>query len=136
MASEIFVDSTAWIALLHRADSLHVAATQAYEQIFQAGHILVTTSLVLVEVASALAAPGRRKLATELENRLRMSQRARVVFVDKDTYDRGWQLYRERSDKTWSLVDCISFVVTQDLRITEALTADHHFEQAGFVKLL
>ncbi len=65
-----------------------------------------------------------------------MSQGARVVFVDQDTYDRGWQLHRERSDKTWSLVDCISFVVMQDLRLTEALTADHHFEQAGFVKLL
>ena len=136
MAGEIFVDSTAWIALLHRADSLHVAAAQAYERIFRGDQILVTTSLVLVEVASALAAPGRRKLATELENRLRMSPRARVVFVDKDIYDRSWQLYRERNDKTWSLVDCASFVVMHDLRITEALVADHHFEPAGFVKLL
>jgi len=34
------------------------------------------------------------------------------------------------------LTDCISFVVMEESGITEALTGDHHFEQAGFVTLL
>jgi hypothetical protein len=46
----------------------------------------------------------------------------------------GW--LRDRPDKDWSLTDCISFVVMEDENIKEALTADHHFEQAGFVALL
>jgi uncharacterized protein len=45
-------------------------------------------------------------------------------------------LYRDRPDKAWSLTDCISFVVMADKGIRDALTADHHFEQAGFVALL
>jgi len=45
-------------------------------------------------------------------------------------------LYQNRPDKNWSLTDCISFVVMQEHGITEALTADRHFEQAGFVPLL
>jgi predicted nucleic acid-binding protein len=48
----------------------------------------------------------------------------------------GIQLYAQRPDKEWSLTDCISFVVMQQEGITEALTGDHHFEQAGFVALL
>jgi predicted nucleic acid-binding protein len=36
----------------------------------------------------------------------------------------------------WSLVDCASFVVMRQQGIVEALTTDHHFEQAGFVRLL
>jgi predicted nucleic acid-binding protein len=49
---------------------------------------------------------------------------------------RGIQLYDSRPDKQWSLTDCISFVVMQDRGIVEALTGDHHFEQAGFTALL
>jgi predicted nucleic acid-binding protein len=45
-------------------------------------------------------------------------------------------LYAERPDKGWSLTDCISFVVMRQQGITQALTGDHHFEQAGFTALL
>jgi predicted nucleic acid-binding protein len=45
-------------------------------------------------------------------------------------------LYRGRPDKEWSLTDCISFVVMGERSLTEALTSDHHFEQAGFTALL
>jgi len=43
-------------------------------------------------------------------------------------------LYRRRQDKDWSLTDCISFVVMADEGLTESLTADRHFEQAGFAR--
>jgi hypothetical protein len=45
-------------------------------------------------------------------------------------------LFRQRADKAWGLTDCISFVVMREREIPEALTADEHFEQAGFVALL
>lgn len=48
----------------------------------------------------------------------------------------GIRLYEQRRDKQWSLTDCISFVVMKREGLTEALTGDHHFEQAGFVALL
>src|SRR5947199_324028 len=48
----------------------------------------------------------------------------------------GIQLYSQRPDKEWSLTDCVSFVAMQRREITDALTKDHHFEQAGFVALL
>jgi predicted nucleic acid-binding protein len=45
-------------------------------------------------------------------------------------------MYVQHTDKTWGLVDCISFVVMQERGITEALTAGRHFVQAGFRALL
>jgi len=48
----------------------------------------------------------------------------------------GWQLYCDRLDKEWSLTDCVSIAVMERDQIKEAFTSDHHFEQAGFIKLL
>lgn len=59
-----------------------------------------------------------------------------VVFVSSDLHGRAVNLLRQRLDKTWSLCDAVSFVLMTDCDITEALTTDHHFEQAGFVRLL
>ena len=53
-----------------------------------------------------------------------------------DVLDDAVTLYLARQDKQWSLTDCTSFVAMQREKITEALTGDHHFEQAGFVILL
>jgi uncharacterized protein len=59
-----------------------------------------------------------------------------IVSDSQPWFDAGLKLYGERPDKSWSLTDCISFCVMQARGIREALTGDHHFEQAGFVPLL
>jgi predicted nucleic acid-binding protein len=59
-----------------------------------------------------------------------------IVPLSEDLYARAFRLYRERADKEWGLTDCVSFVVMQDRKISEALTTDEHFQQAGFCALL
>jgi hypothetical protein len=59
-----------------------------------------------------------------------------IVHVSEDLVERGWQLCKQRPDKEWGLTDCISFVVMGERSIYETFTTDHHFEQAGFVRLL
>ncbi len=59
-----------------------------------------------------------------------------IVPANAETFEKGVELYHERPDKQWSLTDCISFVVVTEEGIAEALTGDHHFEQAGFTALL
>lgn len=59
-----------------------------------------------------------------------------VTPASHDLFRRGLRLYFDRPDKEWSLTDCISFVVMGDEGLSEALTGDHHFEQASFTALL
>jgi predicted nucleic acid-binding protein len=77
-----------------------------------------------------------RGLAIDLLHRIEQSSRIEVVHVNRDLYARGWELYSNRLDKDWGAIDCISFVIMQERNLTEALTGDHHFEQAGFKVLL
>lgn len=130
---KVFVDTVAWIALINRDDNLHSSAQQRLQSLFNDRAQLVTTELVLIEVANALAIPGRRLQAYQFVQSLRQLPMIQIVGIAEELLAEGWRLYGERGDKAWSLVDCVSFVVMEHEGIREAFTADHHFRQAGFV---
>ena len=125
----VFADAFFWIALLNRRDEYHETA-KTYAQGFQ-GHI-VTTQWVLVEVADALAASTARQSIQSFFQELAANPAVTLVDANPALFHRGLNLYAKRSDKDWSLTDCISFVVMTELALSEALTGDHHFAQAGF----
>jgi len=58
-----------------------------------------------------------------------------IFHVTPTVDDEAWQLIKARRDKEWSQVDASSFVVMTTYGMTEAVTTDHHFLQAGFVRL-
>jgi len=59
-----------------------------------------------------------------------------IVLLTEELYQQALALFRGRLDKEWGLIDCVSFVVMQERGLTDALTTDEHFEQAGFRVLL
>jgi uncharacterized protein len=134
--SKVFVDTAAWIALFNKRDALHFSARQTMDTLQQQNIYLLTTDFVLLEVADALCAASMRGLTVDYINRLRLLNSLEIVPVSSALIAQGWQLYQQRLDKSWGLTDCISFMVMAQAKITQAFTSDHHFEQAGFVKLL
>jgi predicted nucleic acid-binding protein len=128
-----FADTFYYLALLNPRDQSHGAAV-AIGASLSGG--LVTTRAVLIEVADALASPAERPKFLALLAALEASPEVTIVPVGDDLFRRAVALYGARSDKGWSLTDCISFVVMQDGEIVNALTADRHFSQAGFRPML
>jgi uncharacterized protein len=129
----IFADTFYFLALVNPDDEAHAKASA-----FATSYLgnLVTTWGILLEVADGLAKPSSRKKAMELFSMIQGDLKVATLPLSEDLLDRATTLYRLRPDKGWSLTDCISFEVMTELGLTEALTADHHFEQAGFVALL
>ena len=125
----VFADTFYFLALLNERDAAHQRAVAASRS---AGLALVTTEFVLIELADALCKPQQRDEVLALCNVVETDPAFRLVRATSELIQRGRKLYRERPDKEWPLTDCISFVVMQDHELSEALTADHHFEQAGF----
>lgn len=98
---------------------------------------LVTTEWVVAELADGMSRPiSLRRVFANILASIENDSTAIVVPADHGLFRRGLDLYQDRPDKEWSLTDCISFIVMKDHGITDALTGDHHFEQAGFVALL
>lgn len=129
----VFGDAHYFLALANPRDAGHHAALEFARK--WRGEV-VTTRWVLAEVADGLASPLNRRLGVMLVEQVSREPCFRLVENSDTLFARGFNLYRQRSDKAWSLTDCISFVVMADEGLNEALTGDRHFEQAGFTALL
>src|SRR5438132_2615700 len=128
----VFADSYYFFALVSEDDERHQDAVD-FASSFR-GEVL-TTSWVLTEVADGLARPAWRSSFLTLYDEIIHNPNVHIEPYSETLQNDGIGLYRRRSDKSWSLTDCISFVVMQREKITEALTGDHDFEQAGFTIL-
>lgn len=129
----VFVDTFYFVALSNPRDAAHDRAV-AWTKSF-AGRFL-TTSWVLTEFANHMCDPQNRQEFIEILHDLRVSDMVEIVPSNDALWDDGLILFANRPDKEWSLTDCISFVVMEREGLTDALTGDRHFEQAGFVALL
>ena len=79
---------------------------------------------------------ARRKAAVDSLDAIESDASIQVVALTEVLWHRAYRLYRERRDKEWGIIDCVSFVVMEDQNITDAPTTDEHFQQAGFRALL
>lgn len=129
----VFADTALYVALANRKDAIHEKSL-AFFATFTGQ--LVTTDFVLLEVANFHSRCALRQPFLDLYARITSDPDTEIVRVESELFDRGMELFSKRSDKDWSLTDCISFVVMNEQGMTEALTSDHHFEQAGFLALL
>lgn len=128
-----FADTSYYVALLNASDSCHQRAVEQTERLL--GRIIVT-GFVLTELGNALSGIKDRHLFGPLVRHLLSDPGTEVVPVSQSLFRQGLDLFVQRPDKEWSLVDCTSFAVMKQRRLTTALTTDHHFQQAGFRALL
>ncbi len=131
-----FVDTQYFVAIFQTSDQWNEKAVELESEIV--GYNFVTTDSVLCEVLNYFCAYGK-------ETRQEVSAFTAEVFADlnfqvieqtRDVFFKGLTLYESRLDKDYSLTDCISMNVCNELGITEVLTHDHHFQQEGFTILL
>ncbi len=132
----VFVDTIGWVALLNKDDQLHVQAVALWQQLEKLHRLLVSTDWILAETGNGLARTAARVKFGHLVQMFRKSPHSQLIAIDGELFQKALDLYSLAADKTWGLVDCASFVVMRQQGIVEAVTADHHFEQAGFRCLL
>ncbi|MEO8073455.1 MAG: PIN domain-containing protein [Acidobacteriota bacterium] len=136
--NRIFVDTSGWGNLVDTLQEFHAETRAIYLSAKQDGSRLVTTNYVIAELVALLSSPLRipRVKSIKFIESIKISSLVDTVHIDEYLDAKAWELLTNRTDKNWSLVDCSSFIVMREHRIVESLTTDHHFEQAGFVRLL
>ncbi len=134
IGERLFLDTAFIQALLNKRDQYHHKALKLLPRLKNAKEVWVTEA-VLTEVGNALSAVNR-VIAVKFIQQCYETKNIYVVSVDTPLLQRALQLYYDRSDKTWGLTDCISFAVMKEQGLTDALTTDKHFVQAGYRALM
>jgi len=136
LSDSVFLDTAYAVALASVTDEFHLEALALAEELEASGTRLITTRAVLLEIGNALSKVQYRHAAIELLSSLRTDPSVEIIPLSDQLFEQASKLYSERPDKEWGLTDCVSFVVMQARSITDALTTDDHFRQAGFRVLL
>ncbi|MBH8571986.1 PIN domain-containing protein [Nostocaceae cyanobacterium CENA369] len=133
--TSVFLDTSYIIALETSDDINHDVTLKHWQSFIQKLPRLVTTSYVFDEIVTFFNSRNRHAKAVEVGNRLLSSPSVQFIHVDEVLFFEAWRLFQQYDDKSYSLTDCVSFVVMKQLGISTALSFDKHFVQAGFEKL-
>ena len=127
----VFVDSSAYLALLDRQDDNHPQAVAIVRRLAAERFRQFTTNVLVVETHGLLLSRMGLRQATQF---LREMEQTSTVIVRAREADEvlAKQIIYRYQDKDFSLADAISFVVMQRLRIARAFTFDRHFTQYGY----
>ena len=135
MPRQVFVDTSAWLAVMDITERRHDQAAEVYGQLLESRAVLVTTILVVAETQIALRRrAGEKKTMTFLKN-VNESPRIQVVFPDLSLERDAKKILQQYADQDFSLADALSFAFMRREKITEAFAYDQHFTTAGFTLL-
>ena len=124
-----FIDTAFVVALVNHKDQYHDQAVELSKK-YENDPTLITEA-VLLEIGNALAKDFKQE-AVEIIKAFRSSDEVVIIEQDSQLFVKGFEMYEKYKDKAWGMVDCISFVAMREHKITDALTTDDHFKQAGF----
>ena len=127
------IDTSFVVALVNSKDQNHERSLELSFDFNRKQTII--TDAVLLEIGNSLSRSFKKQSIEAIKGFFE-SRESEVVRLDEALFDKAFELYKTHADKTWGLVDCISFVVMRENEITDALTSDRHFVQAGFRALL
>jgi uncharacterized protein len=129
----VFADTSYFLAALSKEDAFHGAASSWTQRLLGR---MVVTEYVLIELGNALCRSKDRDRYPPFIKEILDDPATVFIPASLALFREGLNLFAARGDQTWSMVDCISFIVMKQRRLKEALTSDHHFVQAGFRALL
>jgi predicted nucleic acid-binding protein len=135
VSAELFVDTSAWLAVLDTDDANHSTASSVYPNALKSYRHLVTTNLIIAESYILIRRNlGHREAVTFLD-RIKISPRIEKVYADAELEGQAEEILRRYHDQLFSYTDAVSFALMHQRNIEEAFTFDRHFTVAGFMQV-
>lgn len=126
----IFIDTSAFYALLDRDDENHRKAKNAWALLLRNENVLLTSNYVLVETFALIQHRLSIEAVRGLQNNI--LPLVNVEFVSAELHRSAVSAILSASRRNLSLVDCVNFEMMRTLEIRSVLAFDPHFKEQGF----
>lgn len=137
MTSEpVFADSSFFFALAAERDFAHRSATRVFTRLLKAQRRVICSDYVIDEALTLCKSRANSLTALQLLERIESSPAIFTEWITAERFDGAKAMFRKHADHGYSFTDCTSFILMRELGISDALTTDRHFEEAGFHPLL
>jgi len=136
MAFNLFLDTSGLFSFLIKNDDKHKDTSLIINKAINSGKHLITTDYIVDETATLLKSRGYSYIIPAFFDGIVSSKACHVEWMDQDLFDITKTFFIKFKDHEWSFTDCFSFVIMKNAGITEAITKDEHFREAGFTPLL
>jgi predicted nucleic acid-binding protein len=130
----VFVDTSAILALLDQDDISHARAVQIWQRLVNEEHALVTTNYVILETAALLQTRIGLEAVRGFQNDI--VPLLKPIWIDKDVHELSVQALLLANRRWLSLVDCSSMTIARQSGIDHFFAFDRHFSERGFTCLL
>ncbi len=131
----IFIDTSAWLALADNDDAHHKKAVSAYPSLLKFHSALVTSNLVIAESYILILKELGHKAAISFLEGIKTSPRILKVYSNEKIEADAEEILAKYDDHNFSYTDAVSFAIMKELKIKKAFCFDKHFMTAGFAKI-
>jgi predicted nucleic acid-binding protein len=136
MPISVFLDTYGWLTLLNADEVRHTQNLGIWLELIRQGRPVVLTDWIIAETGNGLARSRMKNRFADVVRQMLAAPGVEIVLVERDLLQRALERYAKFADKSWGLVDCVSFIVMEERGIADAFTSDSDFRQAGFNCLL
>lgn len=134
----IFVDTSAFLALVNEKDANHAEAVHFLEQIKNDRikvRKIITSDYIIDETLTRIRYSVGHQEAVEWGKDILASNVVERLEVGIEMFELAWKLFQTYEDKKLSFTDCTSFAIMKKKGIDKAFSFDEDFVRIGFVQL-
>lgn len=131
----LFIDTSAWLAIINSRDKRHKPAVEIYPQLLREYDVVITTNHILAESYELIRRRLGHTKATDFLSQLFQSPRLRIIYATRELEIEAIKLLEIYNDQDFSYIDAVSFALMQELNIKAAFAFDGHFVIVGFTTL-
>lgn len=136
LIENVFVDTSAWIAVTNKNDFYHQKAVSAYPSILKHYRYLCTSNLVIAETYNLILNEMGYQFACRFIEISRISPKILKIYSDNILEEEAENILKKYDDQDFSYADAVSFAIMKKKEIKKAFSFDKHFWTAGFKNIL